>query len=113
MSPELVAQYHRENAEYETKIQRAFAFILRACGFSIIWLAIGESVTHIVLDIFKMNVHPPVSAGRLNAILGIITVIAGMYGGTKAAKGWIDYKKEKDCVYRNPNQRTRKDDVQE
>lgn len=98
MSPELIAKYHRDNAEYETKIQKAFAFILIACALSIIWLAIGESVVHITLDVLKLGVHPTVNSGRLNAILGIITVVAGMYGGTKAARGWMEYKREKDCV---------------
>lgn len=107
----MIAKYHRENAEYETKIQRAFAFILRACAWSIIWLAIGESVTHIALDVLKMDVRPVVNSGRLNAVLGIITVVAGMYGGTKAAKGWMDFQREKHCTLRDPSMRTRKDDT--
>lgn len=97
----------------ETKIQRAFGRLINICAVAVFWLTIGESVIHILLDVLKLNVHPVVNSGRLNAILGIITVVAGMYGGTKAAKGWIDFKRERECRYRDPDERTRKDDIKE
>jgi hypothetical protein len=43
------------------------------------------------------DIHPTPQTGRLNSILGIMTVIAGAHGGTKAATGWLDYKKMRDC----------------
>ncbi len=78
----------------ETKIQQAWALVLRICGLAVLWLAVGESVTHMLLDIFKLDVHPTPATGRLNGIVAIITIIAGAQGGTK----WIQYKREKDCM---------------
>ncbi len=78
----------------ESKMQRGFAYILFAWGIGVFWLTVGESVTHMLLDVLKLNVHPTPATGQLDGIIAIITVIAGAQSGTK----WIQYKREKDCM---------------
>ncbi len=78
----------------ETKIQQAWAWVLKICGLAVLWLAVGESISHMILDILKLDVHPTPNTGRLNGVVAIITIIAGAHGGTK----WIQYRRERDCI---------------
>ncbi len=82
----------------ETKIQRAFAWILFVSGIGIGYSAFGEDIIDKVFQIFGIvfkDKHDP--SAILPSLLGIVTAIAGAQGITKGAKGWLDYRRERDC----------------
>lgn len=85
----------------ETKIQKAFAWILFMCGAGLGYLAIGESLIHIVCDVIGFSVHPTPNTGRMRELVAVITVIAGAQGGAK----WLSYKHEKDCMLCKKNKK--------
>ncbi len=82
----------------ETKIQRAFGRLINICAASVVYLCVIEPLLHIAADCLQLGIHPaPSSTNRMPSVVAIITVVATAHGGTKAAKGWIDYRKMRDC----------------
>lgn len=83
----------------ETKIQYAFAWLLFICGCGVGYLSFGESLLHVLCDVMGWKVHPVTNTGRMQGLVAIITVVAGAQSGVK----YIDYKRDRDCVYKADN----------
>ncbi len=77
----------------ESRFNKSLSWLLIACAIGVFWLAVGESVVHITLDVLGLNVHPIQNTGRMNGLIAIITVIVG---GQKGGQ-WLNYKRERDC----------------
>lgn len=78
----------------ESKLSRSFAWLIFICGIGVGYLAVGESLIHVLCDILQLGVHPPQSTGRMESLVQIIGIIAGFAGGAK----WLNYKRAKDCI---------------